>query len=268
MTVELAYELCGRLASVWVIVGAAEGLVALGEYRDSGVYDARIAVVDGGPALVASMRSAASGAPAIAGTYVMRLAAGATLLLAPWSTGLAAGAWGTTALSALFLEWRRQYGDDGGDQMLTIMSTAFTIALLLSFARHALALGLYFMGAQACLAYVIAGVAKLRGEEWRKGIATERIFSTRTYGAPGVAALLRRRPALARAMCWGTIAFEASFVLAPFLPLPGLLALLAVAASFHVGSAAIMGLNGFLWAFVATYPAIVFLNQAVTGHLL
>jgi hypothetical protein len=74
-------------------------------------------------------------------------------------------------------------------------------------------------------------------------------------------------PPLAYALCWGTILFESAFVMAPILPQQALLVLLAVAATFHVAVAIIMGLNGFVWSFVATYPAILYLNQVITKHL-
>jgi hypothetical protein len=54
---------------------------------------------------------------------------------------------------------------------------------------------------------------------------------------------------------------------APILPRQALLVLFAVAATFHVAVAITMGLNGFVWSFVATYPAIFYLNQVVTEHL-
>ncbi len=31
--------------------------------------------------------------------------------------------------------------------------------------------------------------------------------------------------------------------------------------AFHVTLAFVMGLNGFLWAFVATYPAVIYCNE-------
>ena len=47
------------------------------------------------------------------------------------------------------------------------------------------------------------------------------------------------------------------------MPRPLALAVLAAALVFHAGNAAIMGLNTFVWAFAATYPAILWLHAAV-----
>lgn len=49
--------------------------------------------------------------------------------------------------------------------------------------------------------------------------------------------------------------FLRSFIVAPVLPQLLLLSLFTAAAMFHLVSAYVMGLNGFLWSFDATYPA-------------
>jgi hypothetical protein len=81
-----------------------------------------------------------------------------------------------------------------------------------------------------------------------------------------LATVVQSRPLLAYALCWGTILFETAFVVAAILPRNALLVLLAVGAAFHVAVAIMMGLNGFVWSFVATYPAILYLNQVITKH--
>jgi hypothetical protein len=115
---------------------------------------------------------------------------------------------------------------------------------------------------------VTAGIAKLFGKDWRSGWAITGILSTRTYGHPGAVRILSRAPWLSRALCYTTIAFELSFIAAPVLPIPILCVLLFIAGGFHLGCAYLMGLNGFFWAFVSTFPAIIFLNQSVTSLLM
>ena len=51
---------------------------------------------------------------------------------------------------------------------------------------------------------------------------------------------------------------ECSVPLSLVVPLPVALSILGCAATFHVASAAEMGLNGFMWAFGSTYPAIIY----------
>jgi hypothetical protein len=55
-------------------------------------------------------------------------------------------------------------------------------------------------------------------------------------------------------------------VAVPAGPIPTLVAL-ALAASFHVACAFIMGLASFVWAFLGTFPSVYFVSQWLTSHL-
>jgi hypothetical protein len=263
VSVELAYELCGRLLAVGIILASVEALVAVKEFRTRGIFDPKVTGGQASVSLGPRWDEALFSSAATAGVNLMRLAAGIALLVAPWSLALQTVAWTTVATATMFMRWRRQLGDDGAEQMTLIASVAFALSLLLHPLGGTLEAGAYFVGAQACLSYVVAGWAKLLGADWRRGDVIPLILMTRTYGARRAASFLKRHPAPTRLLCWGTIALESSFVLAPFLPLPLLLVLLAMTAGMHLGIAALMGLNGFFWAFVGTYPAIVFLNQGL-----
>lgn len=264
--VETAYILCSQLAAVWVLISAGEGFATIREVRKGGTYDARIVVPTAAGAALSRLDGVTTGTSAYVLSLAMRSVGGGLLLIYPTLGTITVG-WCFVASATLYARWRRGFGDDGSDQMLTIMSVTFALALLLRGGDGVLEAGLLFIGAQACLAYTAAGVAKLVSPVWRGGHAIPGVVATRTYGLRPLSTLVRSIPGLALILCWGTIAFESSFVLAPFLPSVLLLGLLATAAAFHVGTALVMGLNGFLWAFVATYPAIVFLNQTVTGIL-
>ena len=51
--------------------------------------------------------------------------------------------------------------------------------------------------------------------------------------------------------------------LAMFAPPAVLMVFLAAGLVFHVGIAAAMGLGSFLFAFVATYPALIYVSQTI-----
>jgi hypothetical protein len=263
LSVDTAYVLCSRIASIWIIVSAAEGLSLLREFGPGGIYDPRVSTFGVG---VNSVLHVLTNKTKLYTVFlVARLGAGLVLLLSPDTLVLMTIAWSIVAASMLVSGWRRKHGgDDGSDQMLNIMSVAFTVSLLLGFSNRVRESGLYFIGAQACLAYSTAGVAKLISQSWRSGLAIQGVLSTRTHGMQRLNMVIQKSSLLALVVCWGTIALETAFILAPVLPPMPLLALLAIAAFFHVGIALVMGLNGFLWSFVSTYPAIVFLNQSVT----
>jgi hypothetical protein len=154
---------------------------------------------------------------------------------------------------------RSLYGHSGAQQMMICVCAALGFANAVPDGHVVQHMSLWFVALQAVLAYVTSGWAKLGSAVWRNGEGLVGIMRTSIYGHPGVHRLLARRPSLALVASWGTILFESSFffVLAAGQP-EVTVAFLAVAALFHVTVAAVMGLNLFLWSFVATYPAILF----------
>ena len=111
------------------------------------------------------------------------------------------------------------------------------------------------------MSYVIAGVAKLSEPEWLDGSHLAAIFSTDAYGAKPIGDLLLRRRLLAATISIAFICWECTVLFAMFAPRPIAYAYLAIGLSFHVINAVVMGLNTFLFAFPATYPAILYLLQ-------
>ncbi|HEY6033401.1 MAG TPA: hypothetical protein VIV58_04055, partial [Kofleriaceae bacterium] len=70
--------------------------------------------------------------------------------------------------------------------------------------------------------------------------------------------LVETAPRLRRPIGIAMVITEAAFPLALLGPWWLVLAFFAWGVVFHVANAVLMGLNSFLWAFVATYPAIAF----------
>lgn len=75
--------------------------------------------------------------------------------------------------------------------------------------------------------------------------------------------MLRARPAIGRAAGHSVLIWESLFLLALTAPPAVVLAMLAAGAAFHAGCAIVMGLNRFIWAFVAGYPALLCTNLAI-----
>jgi uncharacterized membrane protein YphA (DoxX/SURF4 family) len=147
------------------------------------------------------------------------------------------------------------YGMEGSDQMHLILLFAINIYFAVSdpFARTAV---VWFIALQSMLAYFTSGVVKLRTRPWKAGDAIRLVLSTENYGCRRMAQWLNHLPNLSKWMCWGVVAFECLF---PLVVLAGprvTLPLLICGAGFHLMIAGTMGLNGFFWSFVATYPAI------------
>ena len=160
----------------------------------------------------------------------------------------------------LTLHFRNGFGDDGADQMSAVIALPLVFHALVPASRTIAFAGLLFVGAQACLSYLASGISKAVSPIWRSGRAIFGIMNTRSYGSARMAALLRDRPHLNRALAWSVFGIEALFPLVLFAPQPIALALLAWGVSFHLFCAGAMGLNSFVWAFTATYPALLHLR--------
>lgn len=89
------------------------------------------------------------------------------------------------------------------------------------------------------------------------------MYRTVIYGNPWMAVPFTQRPTVAKLAARALIAFECSFPLVLILPDHYSLLLLALGISFHLTAAVLMGLNTFFWAFVATYPAVMFCSSVI-----
>jgi hypothetical protein len=117
--------------------------------------------------------------------------------------------------------------------------------------------GLGYVAAQLVLSYFVAGSVKLRQGAWRDGSALSALLGARQY-APSPSRALRVAsgpvaPLASRAL----VLFECAFPLA-LCGRPYCLVLMAIGAAFHVVNARVLGLNRFLWAWLAAYPALWF----------
>ncbi len=167
---------------------------------------------------------------------------------------------GVTLISA-WLRMRLVFGLDGSDQMQAIIwvsLAAFAAASTPTQSTVAVA----FIAGQLALPYVAAGVAKLLSADWRGGSAIVGILSTDTYGHRALQQVVNR-PSVARLLCWSVIGFEVGFPLLLTLGGIGLVVSAIAAVAFHAGVAHFMGLNLFLWAFLAALPCVAATRQAI-----
>jgi hypothetical protein len=120
---------------------------------------------------------------------------------------------------------------------------------------------LYLLALHASWAYFRCGWLKLKGPTWRRGQYLVQLFSSSPYESPDVMKTLSRFGRFAHIPCWVVILFELVFPLALFGPVWVTALVLFTGVWFHFYIARAMGLHDFFWAFLATYPAIVFFNQ-------
>lgn len=245
-----AIHYTARLIGAALVISSAEYLATIELYADDNLLSWRVLgdrskCVDRWMAPICSGRG-------LAAFLVARAAAGAGLVLATGDAWVATFAALALVLSVT-LSYRNSAGGDGSDQMTIIVLSGLVLSLL-AFNRSA---GYWFIAGQAALSYFSAGIAKLVSPVWRDGSALFLIFRTATYGQSRLGQFLGRHTQLARALCWGTIVFEVGFPASLFAP-PGVLyGVLLTGIVFHLANAALMGLNVFTFAFVATYPSIL-----------
>jgi hypothetical protein len=167
---------------------------------------------------------------------------------------------GILAISSLLFSFRSVVGLDGADQMNLIITITLFIVYTIN-DEIIYKAGLIFIAAQSILSYLVAGIAKLRSAKWRSGQAVFEIMNTRTYGYKSVANKLSQAPGFVNSLvCWVIIIFEVCFITLLFLPEPWLYIFIFCGIIFHLYNAVAMGLNNFFWAFLATYPALLYVH--------
>lgn len=167
----------------------------------------------------------------------------------------------------LFISMRALFGLDGAHQMNLILLLGITFFYMTTPGSFAMECCILFIGGQAVASYVISGIYKIMGKKWRNGTAMSGIMSARIYGHPWLGAYLRHRPVLCKILCWKIILIETAFIVVPFAPPMVVYIFLGCGIFFHLLNAIFMGLNGFFFAFVATYSSVIYLNHYIRDLL-
>lgn len=184
--------------------------------------------------------------------------------------GLAIGLKTSSLLGALILvqllhNYRTPTGRDGSDQMTMVVLVGLFLCSIDLDGRFA-TLAVWFVGLQLALSYASSGLAKLSSRIWLTTNALSEVFNTVTYGRRTVSLLLRRFPAVSFAGAYLVIAWQALFPISLILPEPVFYLFLLIGFGFHLAIAVVMGLNTFLFSFLAAYPFIVELHARIGAH--
>lgn len=261
MDMDSTYRLIVILASAGVLIASLELLMLKREFEDGGLFSwdvlrtvsrVTFSVGTGRPRHLISHPFFV---PAVTGTRAL-----AALLLIFFSNNYALSTACVVAIVAvgIVMFWRAPLGLDGSDQMSLITFAAVAVYKFFPGDVHVAHASLWFIAIQGCLSYFVAGIAKVVSPVWRSGEAVRRILSTRTYGSSTSAALVKGRDGTCIVLSWLLMLFECTFPLALAFGQTGFAVFAVLGICFHITNAVIMGLNTFVWAFVATYPAIFF----------
>lgn len=158
---------------------------------------------------------------------------------------------------AWMIRWRGAF-NGGSDFMTQVVLTGMLLAhalLGLGMGPLSWALGLGWIALNATTSYVIAGGVKWLQPQWRNGTALPVFLDTGLHG-PLPENSIFRRPWVAKCAAWSFMAWEATFPLA-FISVELALLECAVALFFHLLVFRFFGLNRFVWAWLASFPAII-----------
>ena len=164
---------------------------------------------------------------------------------------------------AVLIRWRGAF-NGGSDFMTLVVITGLLIAQVASCftdTEMAWRAGFWYITIQAMTSYFMSGSVKLLQPEWRNGSAMT-IFLNAAIHGPLPSEHWLRKPWLASLGSWAFIVWECA---APLALLDARLALIfcLIAALFHFLVFWFFGLNRFFWAWVATFPAIVWCSGQI-----
>jgi hypothetical protein len=250
-----------RISAVGVIITSLELVLRAEVVAPNGLMSWHVSRIDK-PWMIAGRRGRLADAVFGAGLpflLSLRLAVAALCLVAPAGVVLSAPVIASAALLVVSLSVRSPFGLNGADQLDTIIYGGLALVML---HRNPTTERWYiwFLAAQCCLAYGVAGVAKARSPVWRDGTGLQRILGVRSYVGAGTARFAEQHARIILLLSWATIGWECSFWTVLLLPQRLALLVLAGGIAFHVIIGFVMGLNDFIWAFLALYPAIICLR--------
>jgi hypothetical protein len=153
--------------------------------------------------------------------------------------------------------WRGTF--NGGSDFMGLILTG--TLFVLSFAPSnptLLRAGLAYIAVQSITSYFIAGLVKVKNQSWRTGTALRDFFLAPPLQAPAWIHPWIQNNFFIHTLSWTILLFELSF---PFVFLfPGLkIYFILTAFTFHLGNFYFFRLNRFVWAWLATYPSILYL---------
>ena len=267
LTIESAARITAVIVGIGILQGSLQLLFSLKEFGSSGLFDWNSRQV-----LARSRGASRRWMVGHSGSLWLRIVVIARIvfsiaLIMPFQSNLLYASYATIILlSSLFLAYQIHYGRDGSNQISVIILAGLAFTFLLPTSSSFQAVGLYFIAAQALLAYFAAGISKISNAQWRQGSAMQSILNTTTYGHSMAAAVLRRQPWIGGFVGWSVIGVEIVFPVALVAP-PGILvALLIAGAILHLATSVLIGLDTFFWAFTATFPAIIFVHGVLLAR--
>lgn len=148
---------------------------------------------------------------------------------------------------------------NGGSDYMTALVLAAHLLMGLFEDRYIQTGFMWYIAIQLTLSYFIAGVVKIKEKEWRSGVALTALLTRTNYiVSPKIQSLVQNK-FLATFLSWAVLIFECTFPLA-LINSQVCAVYLAMGFLFHLGNFFVLGLNRFVFAWLAAYPALYYLS--------
>lgn len=157
------------------------------------------------------------------------------------------------------LRWRGTF-NGGSDFMTLVVLPATSVALIFQGNPGIEKACLWYIAIQTCSSYFSAGLSKLRTENWRTGKALIGFLHSAIYQTRNPLDRLIRLPYIAFLASWMVILFECSFPIA-LISTDFCRFYIGASFAFHLANFYVFGLNRFLFAWMATYPALYYCSH-------
>ncbi len=146
---------------------------------------------------------------------------------------------------------------NGGSDYMTM--TVLLGLLISSIITSSIDFGLIYIAIQSMLSYFIAGIVKLKNPQWRNGLALKTFLKYSNYFIPNFIKTNSENKKIILFNTWLVIFWEFTFPLA-LLNIKLLTLYLIIGFFFHITNFISFGLNRFIWAWLASYPALFYIH--------
>jgi hypothetical protein len=164
-------------------------------------------------------------------------------------------------ISNLVIGYRIQLGWDGSDKLANLLNVCLFFCVCAFPTPSIEKITLVFIAAQVVLAYFTGSVSKTFSRVWRNGTAMIGIFSTTRFGNAAMLRVLMGAGKTAQVTgSWMIIMIQLALSVSILLPMNIFLILLGVGLVFHLLNNILFKLNRFVFAFLAAYPALIYIK--------
>ncbi|MGB7183885.1 MAG: HTTM domain-containing protein [Burkholderiaceae bacterium] len=161
-------------------------------------------------------------------------------------------------LSLLILDNFQGPYNGGSDRISLLILWSLTAANLIPH-PHWQEVVFGYLGLQLVLSYFVSGWVKVVNPDWRRGLALQDVFLFSAYPCSEDKRSWANKPAALLVLSWLVMLFELAFPLV-LVSKTALWIGLSVALVFHLANAVLFGLNRFVWAWLAAYPSLIWLQ--------